>query len=72
MSRADEIRARAEAEIAVAELEDKLIAAKEKGKGVEALKLELRTARQAHRELREGDAAVNPATVSAAAEVKEG
>lgn len=71
MSRADDIRARAEAEIAVAELEDRLVEAKEAGDDVEDLKLELREARRAFREYREGDASVNPAAVSAAAEVKE-
>lgn len=53
MSRADEIRARSEAEIAVAELEDRLIAAKEAGEDTESLKLDLRQARQSFRELRE-------------------
>lgn len=71
MSRADDIRARAEAEIAVAELEDRLIEAKDAGEDVADLKLELREARRSFREFREGDANVNPETVSAAAEVKE-
>jgi len=72
MSRADEIRARAEAEIAVAELEEKLLAAKEDGEVTQELKLELREARRAHREMREGDATTAPAAVSATADVKRG
>lgn len=71
MSRADEIRAKAEAEIAVAELEDQLLAAKESGDVPAELKLELREARRTFRELRESDAVASPATVSAAAEVQE-
>lgn len=52
MSRADELRA----ELAVAELEEQLVAAKDAGDVPTELKHELRAARQAHRELREAAA----------------
>lgn len=51
MSRAEELRA----ELAVAELEEQLVAAKEDGTLTDELKNELREARRAHRELREED-----------------
>lgn len=71
MSRADEIRARSDAEIAVAELEDQLISAKEAGEDTEGLKLELREARRAFRELRQVDAVAEPGTIAASTEVQE-
>lgn len=64
MSRADEIRARADAEIRVAELEDALLTAKADGDVPAELKLELREARRAHRELREGDAVAAPEAIT--------
>ena len=72
MSRADDIRARADAEIAVAELEEQLLAAKETGDVPADLKHDLRAARQAFRQLREGDAVAAPETITATAEVQEG
>lgn len=79
MTRADDIRALAEAEATVAELEDELVAAKQAGEDAEALKLDLRQARRRFRELRstqgqalaEGDAIASPATVTATAQVQE-
>lgn len=71
MSRAEEVRARYEAELAVADLEDRLVAAKEAGEPLAELKLELRAARQEYRLQREGAATVNPATVEVSAEVSE-
>lgn len=79
MTRADDIRALAEAEATVAELEDKLIAGKQDGDDVETLKLNLRTARREFRELRkesavsveEGDAVASPETITATAQVQE-
>lgn len=76
MSRADELRA----ELAVAELEEQLVAAKDAGDVPAELKRELRAARQAHREMREaaaaeledGDAVASPATIAVTAEVQEG
>lgn len=70
MSRADEIRARAEVEIRVAELEEEMVAAKESDELTQELKLELREARRTFRELRGTVAA--PEAVSATAEVREG
>jgi hypothetical protein len=49
MSRTDELRA----ELAMAELEDELVAAKAAGKATPELKDKVRAARQAHREARE-------------------
>lgn len=77
MSRADELRARYEAEAAVLEAEDALAAAKatvdrctECGRRKSAdspelrdVKLRLREARRAFREQREGAATVQPATI---------
>jgi hypothetical protein len=71
MSRADDIRARAEAEIRVAELEEELVAAKDSGDVTSELKLQLREARQEFRELRAGDAVAAPEAVSATADVKK-
>lgn len=70
MSRADELRARYEAEMAVLELEDQLLAAKNDGDVPRDLKLELREARRAFREQRAGDAAASPATIEATAAVE--
>jgi hypothetical protein len=83
MSRSDEVRARYEAELAVAELEDQLVALKgdvercgECGRRtssdspeLRAAKLQLRDARQAFRQARENGAVVNPATVEVTSEV---
>ena len=73
MSRAEELRA----ELRVAELEERLIAAKADGsiEQLPGLKAELRDARRAHREARaaadadlaDGDALVRPATVEVVA-----
>lgn len=71
MSRADEVRARYEAEIAVIELEEQLVAAKDDGSATAELKGELREARRVFREQRASEVAVSPETISAAAEVKE-
>jgi hypothetical protein len=73
MSRADEVRARFDAELAVVELEEELVALKESG-DADALadcKLRLREARQAWRELRAGDAVVTPSTIETTAGVQE-
>ena len=71
MSRAEEVRARYEAELAVAELEEQLLAAKDAGGDVpRELKDQLREARRVFREMRSGDAAVNPSTIEAIAEVQ--
>ena len=50
MSRSDQLRA----ELAVAELEERLAAAKAAGDDISELKHEVRAARQAYRESREG------------------
>lgn len=72
MSRADDLRAKHEAELAVIELEDELAAAKDSDEGASReLKERLREARRAFRELRAGDANVSPSTISATAEVRE-
>lgn len=73
MSRADDIRALAEAEAAVAELEDELIEAKDTDDGpTRDLKLALRDARQKYRKLRDaGNATVTPDVIAASAEVQE-
>jgi hypothetical protein len=72
MSSSDEMRAALE----VAELEEKLVAAKNTKKGPDNdLKLKLREARRVYRELREaepaGDGTARPAAVKASARVKE-
>jgi len=77
MSRADDLRAGLEAELAVVELEDELLAAKEAGEVPRELKDRLREARRVFREQRsgvagDGDAVVNPAAVQASASVQEG
>ena len=80
MSRADDLRAALEAELAVVELEDELVKLKAAKKTDQArlreAKLDLREARRAYRELRagevaEGDAAANPDTVNASASVRD-
>lgn len=74
MSRADELRARFEAELAVAEAEDRLVEAKADGTDPEtlrAIKVEVREARRAFRELRAGSATVSPEPVAATATVEE-
>lgn len=76
MSRADDIRARAEAEARVAELEDELIAAKDTAEGPDRdLKDQLRAARQEYRELRAaedpGPGVARPDVIAATAAVKE-
>lgn len=76
MSRVEELRAKYEAELAVAELEDRLVAMKadpdaDPGE-LRDLKLQLREARRKFRTLRAGDAAVNPATVEATTSVEKG
>ena len=80
MSRADDLRAALEAELAVVELEEQLVHLKGLKKPDQAklreAKLALREARQAYREQRagevaEGDAAANPDTVTATARAKE-
>jgi hypothetical protein len=69
MSRADEIRARADAEIAVAELEDQLLAAKAAGQDPpREVKDRLREARRVYRELTAGSGTANPDTVTATTE----
>lgn len=79
MSRADELRAKHEAELAVIELEDELAAAKDSDEGASReLKERLREARRVFREQRAGepaepgDAIASPDTISATAEVQEG
>lgn len=72
MGRAEGLRARHEAELRVAELEDALADAKDSDDGPSReLKLDLREARRAFRELRAGDAAPSPGAVRAAASVGE-
>lgn len=71
MSRAEQIRARYEAELEVAELEDELVAAKESGEVPRELKLQLREARRQFRLERAGSAQVSPATVEVTAGVNE-
>ena len=79
MSRADDLRAALESELAVVELEEQLVHLKGLKKPDPAklreAKLALRDARQAYREQRAGevgagDAAANPDTVNATAEAK--
>lgn len=72
MSRADDLRAKYEAELAVVELEEELLALKDADADPATLretKLRLREARQAHRLQREGDANATPATIDAVAAV---
>jgi hypothetical protein len=77
MSRADDLRRRAEAEAAVLDLEDRLIELKDGGDPADlaAAKHALRAARAEHRGLRAADPAeagtARPETVRAAAEVAE-
>jgi len=71
VSRADELRARYEAEMAVLELEDQLLAAKEDGDVSRDLKLELREARRVFREQRAGDAKASPDTIETTAAVEQ-
>ncbi len=63
MSRADEVRARYEEELALAELEDELAEAKQAGTITPELKLKLRQARRAFRLRREGSADAQAQTV---------
>lgn len=67
MGRLDDLRARHDAELAVVELEDALLAAKDSGQVPQELKEALREARRVHRELRAGEAAPSPAVIAAAA-----
>lgn len=83
MSRVDDLRAAYEAELAVAELEDQLVAAKatvercgECGRRTSVdppelrdLKTQVRQARRGLRELREGGATASPSTVEVATEL---
>jgi hypothetical protein len=73
VSRVDQVRARYEAEMAVAELEDELVAAKGSGTPDEVrdVKARLREARRAFREQRSGDATAAPETVTVTADVTE-
>jgi exonuclease VII small subunit len=63
MSRAEELRERHEAELAVVELEEALLAAKDSGEVPRELKEALREARQHFRDLRAGDASASPGTI---------
>jgi hypothetical protein len=69
VSRADEIRARYEDELAVAEFEDQLVAAKQDGTVTPEMKLALREARQAYRLRREGSAVAQAETIQTASTV---
>ena len=80
MSRADDLRAALESELAVVELEDELVRLKGLKKQDQArlrtVKNDLRDARQRFREVRggelaEGDAAAQPDTVNASASVQD-
>lgn len=71
MGRADDRRAKYEAEMAVLALEDELVAAKEAGGDTDELQARLREARQAFRATREGDAAASPDAIAATAAVQE-
>lgn len=77
MGRADDIRARYEAELALIEAEDALIEAKAKGVNgakLRAIKGEVRTLRQAWRERRDAEAAdviAYPAPASAKATARK-
>lgn len=75
MGRADDIRAAYERDLALAEAEDELIAAKGR-KNIPAddlreIKDRVRALRQAQREQRDGDASVSPAPIRATAGVKK-
>lgn len=75
MSRVEELRARLGGELAVAELEDELVAAKESETDPELLrdlKLRLREARREFRTERAGGAAAAPAPVEVATTVEKG
>jgi hypothetical protein len=63
VGRVDEVRARYDAELALAELEDELSAAKENGEATPELKRRVREARRAFREARAGDAVASPAVI---------
>jgi hypothetical protein len=67
VSRADELRA----ELELIELEDRFVAAKESGDVTREQRLELRAARQAFRERREGSAVASPETIRATATANE-
>lgn len=78
-SRADELRARLEAELAVVELEDELAEAKQSGGADNELKERVRAARQAYREAHrvsvpagEGDAVAAPEPIRTKVKVQEG
>lgn len=78
MSRADELRAQYEAELAVAELEEELAAAKDTAEGPSReLKERLREARRVFREQRagapvaDGDAVANPEPARATARTRK-
>ena len=62
---------RLEAELKLAKLEDKLVAAKEEGKLTDKLKLQVREARREFRLKYREQVAVQPGTVSATGEVQE-
>lgn len=69
MSRVDEIRAKYEAELAIAELEDELLEGKLTGAELSDVKARLREARRVFRLQREGDAAASPETIQVTATV---
>jgi hypothetical protein len=73
MSRADELRARYAAELAVLDLEDELVAAKDAGdlEAIRDVKDRLRSARQSFRESRAGDGTASPATIETSATVTD-
>jgi hypothetical protein len=80
VSRADDLRAALESELAVVELEDELVRLKGLKRQDQArlreVKNDLREARRRYREVREGevadgDAAANPDTVNTSAAVQE-
>jgi hypothetical protein len=80
VSRADDLRAALESELAVVELEDELVRLKGLKRQDQArlrqVKNDLREARRRYREIREGevaegDAAAQPDTVNAAAAVQD-
>lgn len=71
MSRADELRAKYEAELAVLELEEELVVAKDSDdpETLRDVKDRLRETRRVFREQRAGDATVSPATIETTAGV---
>ena len=71
MTRADDLRTRYEAELAVVVLEEQLVAAKVAGEVPRELKDQLREARQTYRAMREGDAVVSPSVIEATAAVEK-